>query len=115
VRLQSRHLRPLRRYFPQVAAAVAAQLPDDTVGDGELVAWREGRLEFTALQPRPHSPRTSAPAHLVIFDLLAEAGDDVRQLPYQARRKRLSALLAGMEAPLAVVAATVDPIGARAW
>jgi ATP-dependent DNA ligase len=115
VRLQSRHQRPLNRYFPEIAAAVATQLPEGTVVDGELVCWREGRLDFTALQPRLHSPRTAAPAHMVVFDVLADHGDDVRHLPYQARRERLSILLGAAEAPLALVPATVEPAGARAW
>jgi ATP-dependent DNA ligase len=115
VRLQSRHQRPLDRYFPDIAAAVAAQLPYGAIVDGELVAWRSGRLDFMALQPRLHSPRTAPPAHLLLFDVLADRGDDIRHLPYHARRDRLESLLAGVEAPLALVPTTVEPVAARAW
>jgi ATP-dependent DNA ligase len=70
-----------------VAAALAAQIPELTVIDGELVAWRDGRLDFTALQPRLHSPHRAAPAHLIVFDVLAERGEDhLRYLPYTRGR-----------------------------
>jgi ATP-dependent DNA ligase len=115
VRLQSRSQRPLHPYFPDIAAAVAAQLHDGTVVDGELVAWRDGRLDFTALHTRLHSPRGAPPAHLIIFDLLADRGDDLRHLPYHARRNRLAALIGAVETPLALVPATDEPAGARAW
>jgi ATP-dependent DNA ligase len=115
VRLQSRHQRPLNHYFADIATAIAAQLPNGTVVDGELVAWRDGRLDFAALHQRLHSPRTAPPAQLVVFDVLADRGDDVRHLPYHERRDRLTALLTGAEGPLALVPVTVEAAGARAW
>jgi ATP-dependent DNA ligase len=54
VLLQSRQQRPLTRYFPEVAAALAAQPAPGSVLDGELVVYRTGRLDFTALQRRIH-------------------------------------------------------------
>jgi hypothetical protein len=50
--LQSRQQRPLGRYFPEIAAGLAAQVPPGTVLDGELVVYRGGRLDFAALQRR---------------------------------------------------------------
>src|SRR4051794_3663353 len=75
--LQSRQQRSLTPYFPEITAALAAQLPDGPVLDGELVIRRGGRLDFTALQRRIHpsaihAARRSevAPATLVVFDVL---------------------------------------------
>ena len=80
VRLQSRQQRSLTRYFPEIVAAVAA-LDADVVLDGELVVWREGRLDFTALQLRLHPAASRADvlsrsmsASYVVFDLLDVGG-----------------------------------------
>ena len=42
----------LTRHFPDVAAAAVAQLTPDTVLDDELVASKDNRLDFGALQQR---------------------------------------------------------------
>jgi len=82
VELQSRQHRPLTGYFPEIVAAVLAQLPPATVLDGELVVCRDGRLEFPALQHRIHRARGAAePCTFVAFDVLALAGRDLRGLP----------------------------------
>jgi ATP-dependent DNA ligase len=52
--LQSRELKPLRRYFPELGKPVLSQLPKRCVLDGEIViAGKEG-LEFGTLQNRLH-------------------------------------------------------------
>jgi ATP-dependent DNA ligase len=86
--LQSRQQRRLTRYFPEVAAGLAQQVPYGTVVDGELVIYCDGRLDFSALQRRIHpssmyAARRSAvlPATFV-FDVLAVAGQDLRGRPY---------------------------------
>ncbi|WP_372447465.1 ATP-dependent DNA ligase [Pseudonocardia parietis] len=53
IALQSRQQRPLTRYFPEIITALE-QLDTAVVLDGELVLWREGRLDFPALQQRVH-------------------------------------------------------------
>lgn len=95
--------------FPEVRAA-AASLPDGTVLDGELVAVRgEAPLPFAALQRRigrtrlTAKVRAEAPVALLAFDLLEDAGDDLRDAPLVARRARLEARLAAL------------PAEARAW
>lgn len=120
--LQSRQQRPLTRYFPEVAAGLAQQVPYGTVVDGELVIYCDGRLDFTALQRRihpssMHAARRSAvlPATLVVFDVLAVAGQDLRGRPYGARREHLEHLLRDAVAPLATMPATRDLAGAHAW
>jgi len=64
--------------------------------DGELVVWRCGRFDFTALQdrirPGPARVRQLAavtPAAYVMFDLLAHRGHDLRGKPLEKRRRRL--------------------------
>src|SRR5688572_10040212 len=52
--LQSRDLRPLDRYFPDLAAPLAAALPERAVVDGEIVIAHHGTLDFDALQLRLH-------------------------------------------------------------
>src|SRR5512137_2886528 len=51
---QSRDLKPLDRYFPELAAPFLAQLPERCVLDGEVVIARAGSLDFEALLLRIH-------------------------------------------------------------
>jgi ATP-dependent DNA ligase len=122
VLLQSRQLRPLTRYFPEVAAALAEQLAPGTVVDGELCVYRDGQLDFTALQRRIHPSAMHAarrgelaPASLVVFDVLAVAGADLRGRPYWARREHLELLLRNARPPLVLMPATRDLGAAHAW
>src|SRR5690349_23311148 len=50
----SRHDRPLTRYFPELVAELAAQLPARCVVDGEVVIATSDGLDFDALQQRIH-------------------------------------------------------------
>ncbi len=52
--IQSRDLRPLDRYFPELRDALFANLPDDCVLDGEIVIHSTRGLDFDALQLRLH-------------------------------------------------------------
>ncbi|GAA0934153.1 ATP-dependent DNA ligase [Pseudonocardia zijingensis] len=120
--LQSRQLRPLTRYFPEVAAGLVEQLPPGTVVDGELCIYRGGRLDFTALQRRIHPSAAHAarrgeltPATLVAFDVLVSGGVDLRGRPYWARREHLELLLRDARPPLALTPATRDLAAAQAW
>src|SRR5712692_9453791 len=61
--LQSRDLRPLDRYFPELAAPLLATLPERCVVDGEIVIATGNRLDFDALQMRLH-PAASRVAKL---------------------------------------------------
>lgn len=89
--------------------------------NGELVIYRDGRLDFGALQRRIHPSSTHAGrrgvrlATLVVFDVLAVAGQDLRGRPYWARREHLEHLLRAAVAPLAMMPATRDLAGAHAW
>jgi ATP-dependent DNA ligase len=120
--LQSRQQRFLTRYFPEITAALIAQVPDGTVLDGELVIRRDGRLDFAALQRRihpsaMHSARRSqvTPATFVVFDVLVGEQRDLRAEQYRRRRKQLRRLLEEARPPLALMPATRSLEGARAW
>src|ERR1051325_9748171 len=52
--IQSRDLRPLDRYFPDLHDALAAALPKGCILDGEIVIAKRGGLDFDALQMRLH-------------------------------------------------------------
>ena len=61
--LQSRDLRPLNRYFPELEKALHEALPKGCVLDGEIVVASPGGLDFDALQQRIH-PAASRIARL---------------------------------------------------
>jgi ATP-dependent DNA ligase len=116
VALQSRQRKPLTVYFPEIAAAVGERVPAGSVLDGELVAYHGGRCDFVALQRRVTGRLSLAcPVTFVVFDVLVLAGDDLRGLPYRKRRKRLRRLLDGATPPLALMPATRELVGAKAW
>jgi DNA ligase-1 len=86
--------------FPEVEEP-AALLPEGTVLDGELLPWVGDRpLPFAQLQRRigrkalPGKILDEVPVVLVAYDLLEQAGEDLRALALAERRARLSALLA---------------------
>ncbi|MFB9603515.1 DNA ligase [Streptomyces roseofulvus] len=114
--LQSRSRRDLAPEFPDIAAALAARLPPGIVLDGELCAYREGRLSFTDLL-RSHADRvrTGVPVSYIAFDLLAVPGRDVRALPLRDRWELLGTALREAGPPVQRVLATDDEETARAW
>ncbi|MEU4498296.1 ATP-dependent DNA ligase [Streptomyces sp. NBC_00210] len=121
VLLQARSGRIVTDAFPDLAEA-AEQLPDGTVLDGEVVVWREGRIDFAAVQRRAAATPGRAPAlarrlpaSYAAFDVLAEGGEDLRPLAYQKRRRRLVALLGPLGPPLQPVPMTLDPDEAATW
>jgi ATP-dependent DNA ligase len=99
--IQSRDLKPLGRYFPELEGRLRASLPERCVVDGEIVIVNERGLDFDALQMRLHPAESrvrklaaAIPASFVAFDLLAEGGDDLRARPQAERRARLEEALA---------------------
>jgi DNA ligase-1 len=85
--------------FPEVEE-LGGLLPDGTVIDGELLAWVNGApLPFAHLQRRIGRKNLGpkildeVPVVLVAYDLLEEAGLDIRAAPLSQRRRRLATLL----------------------
>src|SRR5262249_61528371 len=52
--IQSRDLKPLDRYFPELEVSLRSSLPARCVVDGEIVIATERGLDFEALQMRLH-------------------------------------------------------------
>jgi ATP-dependent DNA ligase len=114
VRLQTRAGRIVTGAFPEIAEAAEA-LPPGTVLDGELVVWRDDRLDFGALQRRALRGALAPPANAALFDVLALNGTDLRRRPYQQRRGALVELLAPLGPPLQTVPMTTDRDEATGW
>ena len=123
VLIQSRDLKPLDRYFPELEAPLRASLPDRCVLDGEVViAGRDGHLDFDALLLRIHPAESrvrmlaaESPASYVAWDLLALGDDDLRSVPQGERRTRLEAVLAAAKPPIHLTPATQDRATAMDW
>jgi ATP-dependent DNA ligase len=119
---QSRDLKPLDRYFPELAAPLRAALPERCVLDGEVVIARDGALDFEALLLRIHPAASrvrmladASPASFVAWDLLALDDEDLRAVPQAERRARLEVLLDGARPPIHLTPATRDRATARDW
>jgi ATP-dependent DNA ligase len=122
VYIQSRDLRPLDRYFPELHDALLAGLPDDCVVDGEIVIATSHGLDFDALQLRLHPAASrvarlakETPSSFVAFDALAVDGTDLRERSQAERRSRLEGLLRGARPPIHVTPMTRDPDQASEW
>jgi ATP-dependent DNA ligase len=120
--IQSRDLRPLDRYFPDLHDALLDRLPPRIVVDGEIVIATDHGLDFDALQMRLHPAASrvaklaaETPASFVAFDLIALENEDLRARPQSERRARLERALAGVRAPVHLTPATEDLATAREW
>jgi ATP-dependent DNA ligase len=119
---QSRDLKPLDRYFPELAAPLKAGLPKRCVVDGEVVIATGGELDFEALLLRIHPAASrvnmlaaETPASFVAWDLLAIDDEDLRKTPQGERRARLESLLAKVEPPVHLTPATTDRATGEDW
>ncbi len=122
VKLRSRRGLELAATFPRLAEELKLQAVDSMILDGELVAFdANGKPSFSALQERAQlksareiaAADQGAPVVLCCFDLLFFAGIDLRDRPYQDRRRYLAQCL--LPSPLAqLVHAAEDGIGLQA-
>ena len=94
-RLYSRTGEDISKSFPDLLEAL--RLPGAI--DGELLIMREHRVQsFNVLQQRLNRKTVTTklmaefPAHLRAYDLLADGEEDLRELPFAARRTRLEAV-----------------------
>ncbi len=120
--LQSRDLKPLNRYFPDLEGPLKRQLPERCVLDGEIVIARGGVLDFDALQLRVHPAASrvrllseQTPASVVFFDLLCVGDEDLRGEAFAGRRARLEEVLKDAAAPIHLTPATRDRALAEDW
>jgi DNA ligase-1 len=105
IRVQAAHQGGERRLFSRTGDDISGAFPDvvevlpeGVVLDGELLVVREGEVApFNDLQQRLNRKTvTSAmlkshPAHIRLYDMLFESGEDLRGLPFVERRARLEA------------------------
>jgi DNA ligase-1 len=94
--------------FPEIVAAALA-LPEGTVLDGEVLAWKNGRVApFNVLQKRlgrkapGKKTLQEAPTVFLAFDLIEWEGRDLRSEPLRQRRALLEALASILPAEGAV-------------
>jgi ATP-dependent DNA ligase len=86
IQLWSRNQKDFSRRFPAIAKTIA-ELPSDTIVDGEIVALDEkGRPSFELLQG---FGRRAPVTVLYAFDLLMLRSKDMRFWPLEERRKQL--------------------------
>lgn len=122
VEFGSRNERPLTRYFPELVAAVRAELPTRCVVDGEIVIATDDGLDFEALQQRIHPAESrvrmlakKTPASFIAFDLLALDDEDYMSRPFSERRAALVDALAGSGPSIHVTPTTTDMATAQRW
>jgi len=120
--IQSRDLKPLDRYFPELHEALLKQLPEGCVVDGEIVIPTTRGLDFELLQMRLHPAASrvarlskETPASFVAFDLLAADGESLMEEPQAKRRARLEKLLKKARPPLYLTPMTRDRDTAAEW
>ena len=120
--IQSRDLRPLDRYFPELHELFLTALPPDCVVDGEIVIVTRRGLDFDALQLRLHPAASRAaklaketPAAFVAFDALAVDGRDLREAPQTERRAELERLMTTVAPPIHLTPMTRDRGVAAEW
>jgi len=119
---QSRDLKPLDRYFPELSGPFRAQLPERCVLDGEIVIAGAHGLDFDALLLRIHPAASrvkmlaaQSPASFVAWDLLALDDEDLRKVPQAERRALLEHALGSAMPPVHLTPATRDVALAADW
>jgi DNA ligase-1 len=105
VELYSRDLHRITDQFPDLVLA-ARQLPGDFIGDGELLAWRDGcALPYNELQKRLGRKgddfflAEEIPVSISFYDLLWRNGVALLKEPLHHRREELAEVLQGHSGP----------------
>jgi ATP-dependent DNA ligase len=120
--VQSRDLKPLDRYFPELVETLKQQLPARCVLDGEIVIATPHGLDFETLQLRLHPAASRVkllsqqiPASIVFFDLLALDDRDLCSEPFEQRRAKLERILSHAKPPIHITPTTRDHAIAQDW
>ena len=99
LRMTSRNENVITIAWPDLATSPLGER--DLLVDGEIIAMNErGVPDFRTLQERMHVRKAATaerlaekvPALYMVFDLLRLDGEDLTQLPWEERRRRLDAL-----------------------
>jgi DNA ligase-1 len=113
IRIQAVSESGVRRLYSRTGDDISGAFPDvlealsfEGAIDGELLVMRGGRVApFGDLQQRLNRKVVDStliaaqPAGIRAYDILAEAGHDVRHLPFAERRKRLEAFVGALNQP----------------
>jgi ATP-dependent DNA ligase len=120
--IQSRELKPLDRYFPELHDALLAVLPPGCVVDGEIVIASPDGLDFDALQMRLHPAASRVqklalemPASFVAFDLLALDDRSLIDAPLHERHALLRSVLSDAGRQVYLCPSTTDHEIAQHW
>ncbi|MBV9647369.1 MAG: ATP-dependent DNA ligase [Candidatus Eremiobacteraeota bacterium] len=122
--MDSKAGQPLTRYFPEVAAALAAVDGERFTLDGELVVPLAGALSFDALQQRIHPAASrvamlarTTPALYLVFDVLDDGIRSLREAPLHQRRAVLEQFARRFEpgGALRLSPATTSPAVVDEW
>ncbi len=120
--IQSRDVKPLDRYFPEVVETLREQLPERCVLDGEIVIAGAGGLDFEALQLRLHPAASRVkmlakeiPASVVFFDLLCVGSGIFAGCRLRRGGRSWRRCLRGARPPVHVTPATRDSRVASDW
>ncbi len=104
--------------FPELLD-LGSNLPDGTVIDGEILAFKDGKpLPFNLLQTRIGRKNVSkkqlleAPVSFLTYDLLELDGEDLRISPLELRRKNLEELVKKNSHPNLEIS---DPVNGKTW
>jgi DNA ligase-1 len=99
--------------YPELKALVET-LPDGTVFDGEILPWKDGRVQpFSELQRRIGRKTIGKklleeiPVVLVAYDLIESSGVDLRDRPLSERRERLEALTRSVNHPALILSSCI--------
>lgn len=96
--------------YPELAV-LSQLIPTDTVLDGEIVVFANGKPSFSSIIQRDFSRLSTAirarqvelPVTYFVFDLLYLHGDDVRTLPLRKRQELLESVWPGNRSSLHLV------------
>ena len=120
--IQSRDLKPLDRYFPELHDSLKEALPAGVVLDGEVVITGPNGLDFDALLLRIHPAASrvaklakETPSSFVAFDILGQREKDLRTTPFEERRKALEKIAVKFGPPVYLTPATTDIEQAKDW
>jgi len=122
IRVQAAHQGGEKRLFSRTGDDISGSFPDvvealppDVVLDGELLVMRNDEVApFNDLQQRLNRKSVTAamlkshPAHIRLYDMLFVGGEDLRALPFIARRARLEAWHAANAPPRTDVSDIID-------
>jgi len=97
VELYSRKLEKMTHMFPDVVSAIQKLGAKEIIFEGEALAYNQKEKKYYSFQQTMHRRRKHGvdaasrelPLNVFVFDILYIDGDDMTELPYSQRRKRL--------------------------